>query len=65
MSALQRKRYLRRRDLAERYKVTDKTVGRMIDDGRLPQPTMHNKRIPLWDESVVERHERQMLTERR
>jgi hypothetical protein len=60
-----KKLYLRRADLAQRYNVTDRTVGRMVLDGRLPPPTLHNKRTPLWDEDVVTRHERQTLTTRR
>jgi hypothetical protein len=39
MSALQRKRYLRRRDLAERYKVTDNSRK---NDRRRPTAATHD-----------------------
>jgi hypothetical protein len=52
------KRYSRRHDLAERYRCTDRNIDLMVRDGRLPQPTLMRGRIPLWDETVLDEHDR-------
>jgi hypothetical protein len=55
------KRYLQTRDLADRYGVNKKTIERMWIDGRLPPPTLRSARTLLWDEELVEQHEREHL----
>jgi hypothetical protein len=52
------KRYQRRHDLAERYRCTDRNIDLMIRDGRLPQPTLYRGRVPLWDETILDEHDR-------
>jgi hypothetical protein len=52
------KRYLRRHDLAERYRCTDRNIDLMVRDGRLPQRTLQRGRFPLWDETVLDEHDR-------
>jgi hypothetical protein len=52
------KRYLRRLDLAERYRCTDRNIDLMVRDGRLPQPTLQRGRTPLWDETILDEHDR-------
>jgi hypothetical protein len=52
------KRYLRRLDLAERYRCTDRNIDLMTRDGRLPQPTLMRGRCPLWDEAVIDEFDR-------
>jgi hypothetical protein len=52
------KRYLRRHDLAERYRCTDRNIDLMVRDGRLPPPTLNYGRRPLWDESDIEAADR-------
>jgi hypothetical protein len=41
------KKYLRKRAVAERYGIDERTIGRMSLDGRLPAPIYH--RFPLWN----------------
>jgi hypothetical protein len=50
--------YLRRLDLAERYRCTDRNIDLMVRDGRLPQPTVQHGRFPLWDEAILDEHDR-------
>jgi hypothetical protein len=57
----QPKRFLRRKHLAERYSITERTVERMVKDGRLPPPDLYNGPFPLWDETSVEKAERTTL----
>jgi hypothetical protein len=52
------KRYLRRHDLAARYRCTDRNIDLMVRDGRLPKPTLNYGRRPLWDEEDIEAAER-------
>ena len=52
------KRYLRRLDLAERYRCTDRNIDLMVRGGRLPQPTLMRGRVPLWDEAIIDEHDR-------
>jgi hypothetical protein len=42
------KQFLRKRGVAERYAVNERTVDRMKIDGRIPPP-IYRGRIPLWD----------------
>jgi hypothetical protein len=51
------KRYLRRHDLAERYRCTDRNIDLMVRDGRLPQRTLQRGRFPLWDEAIIDEHD--------
>ena len=52
------KRYLRRLDLAERYRCTDRNIDLMTRAGKLPQPTLMRGRVPLWDEAIIDEHDR-------
>jgi hypothetical protein len=52
------KRYLRRLDLAERYRCSDRNVDLMVRAGKLPQPTLMRGRVPLWDEAVIDEFDR-------
>jgi hypothetical protein len=52
------KRYARRHDLAERYRCTDRNIDLMVRDHRLPQPTLYRGRVPLWDEAMLDEHDR-------
>jgi hypothetical protein len=52
------KRYLRRLDLAERYRCTDRNIDLMVRAGHLPQPTLMRGRVPLWDEAIIDEHDR-------
>jgi hypothetical protein len=52
------KRYLRRHDLAERYRCTERNIDLMKRDGRLPQPTLRYGRTLLWDETIIDKHDR-------
>lgn len=52
------KRFLRKKHLRVRYgDICDRTIERMVDDGRLPQPT-YRGRIPLWDEAELDASDR-------
>jgi hypothetical protein len=56
------KRYLRKRHLRVRYAdVHDRTIERMVKDGRLPLPEFpFGNRIPAWDEEKLSEHERKL-----
>ncbi len=57
------KRWLRKRDLRLRYgDITDRTIERMVKDGRLPPPEfpLRNK-FPMWDEARLDEHDRTMV----
>lgn len=57
------KRYLRKKAVAERYGVDDRTVDRMKEDGRIPPPFYRGK-FPLWDEDELDRRDRAALLQR-
>lgn len=48
------KRYLRKAHVAWRYGVDERTVPRMVEDGRLRPPDLYNGRFPLWDEDKLD-----------
>lgn len=50
-------KYLRRRSVAERYDIDERTVERMRKDGRLPQPH-YRGRFPLWSLEELEAFDR-------
>ena len=54
------KRYLRKRSVRERYdNICNKTVERMVLDGRLPPPEYFgDSRIPFWDEEKLDENDR-------
>jgi hypothetical protein len=54
------KRWLRKRQLRERYgDINPRTIERAVAAGRLPPPQFpFGNRIPFWDEAVLEEHER-------
>ena len=54
------KRYLRKKSVRARYgDVCNKTVERMVLDGRLPPPEYFgDSRIPFWDEEKLDASDR-------
>lgn len=50
-------KFLRKRAVADRYGITDRTVERMVDDGRLPAP-IYRGRMPLWRKSELDKSDR-------
>ena len=48
------KAYLRKRQVAERYRTTEQNVDRMAGDGRIPAPAFYNGRVPLWDDEQLD-----------
>lgn len=59
------KRYLRKRDLAERYNTTIRNIEYKIKQGILPPPTMYLGRHPLFDEEAQDEHDRRAAMQRR
>lgn len=51
------KKYLRKKAVAERYSVDERTDDRMAQDGRLPPPE-YRGRFPLWDEDKLDASDR-------
>jgi hypothetical protein len=67
MSKNQRRgrKYLRKRGVAERYSCHERSVERMVKDGRIPPPKyLPNSRIPLWDEEGLDENDRRATVER-
>jgi len=62
-SSDRRKRYLRKREVAERYgDVHERSIDRMRQDGRIPQPVyLPGSRIPLWDEDALDENDRRAV----
>ena len=58
------KRFLRKRQVAERYGVHERSIDRMAEDGRLPPPHFHGGRIPRWDEDELDACDRAATRER-
>jgi hypothetical protein len=53
------KRYLRKKAIAARYgNIHERSIARMVGDGRLPPPDLYNGRFPLWSEDMLDRHDR-------
>jgi hypothetical protein len=48
---------LRKRDVAKRYRIVERSVDRWSSDGRLPAP-VHRGKIPLWDEGELDKCDR-------
>jgi hypothetical protein len=58
------KRYLRKKHLRRRYgDMTDRSIERMVKDGRLPPPDLYQGRIPLWAEDVLDEHDARAAVE--
>jgi predicted DNA-binding transcriptional regulator AlpA len=57
------KQFLRKKQLAERYQCTTRTIDRWVDDGKLPQPIRIGD-VPMWDLGEVEKVERAAMKER-
>jgi predicted DNA-binding transcriptional regulator AlpA len=51
------KKYLRKKAVADRYGVAERTVDRMAADKRLPPP-MYRGKFPLWDEDALDASDR-------
>jgi hypothetical protein len=52
------KKFFRKRQVAERYSVNDRTVDRMKTDGRIPLP-YYRGRTPVWDGDELDAADRQ------
>jgi hypothetical protein len=52
------KKFYRKRDLAERYSASTRTIDRMKIDGRLPPPDLFLGPFPLWSNETIEANER-------
>jgi hypothetical protein len=57
--------WLRKRKVGERYGgVSDRTVDRMAEDGRIPPPEyLPGSRIPLWDEQKLDANDRRTVAQ--
>ena len=51
------KQFLRKRGVAARYCVDERTVDRMKLDGRIPPP-IYRGRMPLWDTDELDASDR-------
>lgn len=51
------KQFLRKRQVANRYCIHERSVDRWIKDGRLPPP-QYRGIIPLWDEDRLDAADR-------
>jgi hypothetical protein len=50
------RRYLRKKQVAERYNVDERTIDRMTKDGRLPPYIyLRGSKLPLQDEDELDR----------
>lgn len=53
------KTYLRKADVAARYKVDKRTVDRMKGDGRIPPPKyLPGSRFPIWEVGELDANDR-------
>ena len=52
------KTYLRRSQLAERYRTTPRNIDRMAADCRIPRAAFKNGRVPLWDAAEIDAADR-------
>ena len=51
------KNYLRKGDLAKRYKRTPRSIDDLVRDEILPPPDLYQNRVPLWDEGKLDAHD--------
>jgi predicted DNA-binding transcriptional regulator AlpA len=51
------KRFLRKKQVGERYHIHERSVDRWSEDGRLPPPS-YRGRIPIWDEDELDESDR-------
>ena len=59
------KTYLRKKGVAARYNVSERTVERMEEDGRLPPPDFYRGRIPFWGEQTLDASDRAAVLQTR
>jgi predicted DNA-binding transcriptional regulator AlpA len=52
------KTFLRKKSVAKRYDVDERTVDRMRYDGRLPKPIFKG-RLPMWAEDELDASDRE------
>ena len=53
------RQYLRKRGVATRYAVDERTVDRMARDGRIPPPKyLPGSRLPIWVEQELDENDR-------
>jgi predicted DNA-binding transcriptional regulator AlpA len=53
-------RFLRKRQLADRYQTCTRTIDRWTADGRLPKP-VHIGTVPMWALDEIEAFEREAM----
>jgi excisionase family DNA binding protein len=58
------KKYLRARQVAERYGCHVRTIERMVKDRRIPAPIYLGSRFPLWSIEELDSADRQATRER-
>jgi hypothetical protein len=59
-------RFLRKRAVAMRYgNIHERSIARMVADGRLPPPDFYSGRFPLWSEATLDGHDRTATLARR
>jgi hypothetical protein len=54
-------KFLRKRQVAQRYSITPRSVERWSADGRLPAPTYRGT-IPIWSVDKLDAYDRQAET---
>jgi hypothetical protein len=55
-------RWYRKKQLAERYSTTTRTVDRWVDAGKFPVPDGRLPNgAPLWADTTIENHERKSV----
>jgi hypothetical protein len=59
------RKYLRKRAVAIRYDVCERSIDRMAQDGRIPAPKyLPGSRLPLWDVTELDISDRRATTEK-
>jgi predicted DNA-binding transcriptional regulator AlpA len=56
----QKERFIRAKEIRNRYSFSDPTLFRWCNSGKFPKPEYLNG-MRVWRQSVVEKHEKQMF----
>ena len=59
-----RKSYLRKADMAARYRTTPRNIELKVKAGVLAKPDLYLGRWPLWDEELQDERDRQAAMQR-
>jgi hypothetical protein len=52
------KRYLRKKAVRDRYGyMSDRSVDRAVQEGRIPPPDIYQSRFPLWGVDTLDAHD--------